>query len=310
MKNETREIKNTMFFLLAAGYGKRTQPLSLFKPKPAFPLQGTPLLHITLEQLEEKGFQRGFINLHHLPEQIKEITGDNRKLSIRYFYEETLSGSRIINRAAAEMEEFLFIINGDVFMDLDTIPIARMVRELDETGEEGFLILRPNRDPGYSSVITENKRFKGISRFRQDAPFMYTGAALFRKGVIEKIDHINFFNTLAANPFRLKTHVYQGPWLDIGSPGLYYQADRAYGSWLEKAGPQGNSLSKEVNICPDSRVSGCIIWENTSIENCRLMDCIITGNLTLSNLDYRDMVIYSTGGAIKAEKLGSRPGIL
>ena len=62
----------TRFFLLAGGYGKRAQPLSLIKPKPLFTLGGKPLIFIILKQLNDMGIHSGFVNLHYKSKDLKE----------------------------------------------------------------------------------------------------------------------------------------------------------------------------------------------------------------------------------------------
>ena len=59
------------FFILAGGYGQRARPLSLEKPKPLFPLGGTPLIRLLLAQVRTLGCGSGFVNLHHLAGQIR-----------------------------------------------------------------------------------------------------------------------------------------------------------------------------------------------------------------------------------------------
>jgi NDP-sugar pyrophosphorylase family protein len=127
---------NVKFFLLAGGYGTRTLPLSTIKPKPAFPLDGTPLIRIMLEQLFSMGLRSGFVNLHHLPDIIRTCVNesiscvtDGTSPDIRFFYEDTLSGSKILKEAARHLEDdqLLLVVNGDIFLD---IPIMAMIHTL------------------------------------------------------------------------------------------------------------------------------------------------------------------------------------
>ncbi|MEI6614185.1 MAG: hypothetical protein WCL37_04750, partial [Chrysiogenales bacterium] len=67
------------FFILAGGYGKRAEPLSLIKPKAVFPLNGIPLLRLLLKQLQIQLGLEGFINPHHLGEQVVQSAGHDGK---------------------------------------------------------------------------------------------------------------------------------------------------------------------------------------------------------------------------------------
>ena len=58
--------------ILAAGLGLRMRPLTERIPKPALPFLNRPILHWTLEALAAAGVRRVFVNLHHLPQAVKE----------------------------------------------------------------------------------------------------------------------------------------------------------------------------------------------------------------------------------------------
>lgn len=300
MKNffDKKDIK---FFILAGGYGKRARPLSLVKPKPVFPLHGTPLIKILLDGLKKIGFREGFINLHYMPEAIRECIGNNPHPTIKYLYEKQLSGNKILEQVAGDMDELMFVLNGDVFLEMTKIPIEKMAQELMETRADGALLLRKNNDPTYKSVITEKGFFKGREINKGGESFMYTGAALFRKKIVEKIADISFFDTLAKHPFKVKIYIYEGLWLDIGTPRLYFDSNSRYKNHIKKDSAL-NSISGNVTISTQSTVENSIIWENTDISgNSNLSNCIITGNLAMHNASFSDKIIYSIGKKMKVK---------
>ncbi|HLP60406.1 MAG TPA: sugar phosphate nucleotidyltransferase [Candidatus Deferrimicrobium sp.] len=298
-----REMK---FFILAGGYGQRARPLSWVKPKASFPLHGVPLVKIMLEQLKNIGFTAGFINLHYKSEVIRESVGTVPGLTINYLYETELSGSRILTGALAAMpdeDEFLFIMNGDIFLDISEVLTSPMIREIMETDADGALLLRKNDDPVYAAVLAEKGFFRCIEKNNGGESFMYTGVALFKRKVIESIVHTNFFHSLAAHDFKIKTFVYDGIWLDIGNPRLYFEANTRYKEYIKK-GAQSNSLSENVIISPDSHINHCIAWENTEITGgSTLYDCIVTGNLALHDVHYTGKIIYARDDMIKIESI-------
>lgn len=274
-----------LFFILAGGYGKRAEPLSLIKPKPLFPLNGTPIIRIILEQLKQKGLNRGFINLHYKPRMIRDCTAGDMK--IKYLYEEELSGSMILNEAARSMDDVLLVVNGDIFLD---IPAAEMQEKMSAAGCDGILLLRRSDKPGYPTIILKDGCY--VKRKKNGDPhgLMYTGTALFKKKVIERIDRINFFETLDKGEFRIMTVIYRGLWLDIGDPLSYFGADAAYREFIKA--PGSNSLSPQVRISADSQVKNSIIWENSNISSgSKITNCIVTGNVELNNATYADKII-------------------
>jgi mannose-1-phosphate guanylyltransferase len=297
-----KSISRLKFFILAGGYGKRARPLSLVKPKPIFPLHGIPLINLLLDGIKKIGFREGFINLHYKPEAIRECIGKNTGITIKYLYEKQLSGNKILTQVVGDMDEWMFILNGDVFIEVAKIPIEKMVHELMGTGADGALLLRKNKNPAYKSVITEKGFFKGTEINKGGESFMYTGAALFRKKVIEKIAHIRFFDTLEKYPFKVKIYIYEGLWLDIGTPRLYFDSNTRYKNHIKK-GSTLNSFSRDVTIAAESTVENSVIWENTSITgSATLSHCIITGNLALHNANFSNKIIYSLRKKMKVKR--------
>jgi NDP-mannose synthase len=293
------------YFLLAGGYGTRTKPLSLVKPKPAFPLGGTPLISIILEQLKSKGLNEGFINLHHLPETVKACIDKDKYPRAHFLFEAQLSGSQILKDALITMadDDLLLVLNGDIYLDL---PYRQLKEQLIKSNADAVLLVRPRTQPEdmkYRSLIIKNSNF--IHRgplpektgYDSQVPegYMYPGVALFTKKVIQTIDHISFFDSFAEQGFNIHVTPYDSIWLDIGDPASYMAADKAYKKHLGITIPQNNSISPNVTISPDSQVSNSIIWENTEILNGSVIDhCIITGDTRLENKKHKHSIIASS----------------
>lgn len=288
------------FFIIAGGYGKRAQPLSLIKPKPLFPLNGTPLIQILLRQLQKKGLRKGFINLHHMPQPLRQcvekIIEPPGSPVIQFFYEKNLSGSRILKQAAGHMtdNDLLLVVNGDSFLE---IPIEGMLEKILREQADGILLVRENKekDPQYKVILSKGDRFVGRkiftgSREPGKEPLMYTGISLFNKNVVRASDEINFFDMLEKSDFKIKICNYTGPWLDIGDPKSYLESDAKYKK--HQGIGNSNSLSENVFISPDSVVKNCIIWENTEIKNRSFIkNSIVTGNVSLDNVYYENKII-------------------
>jgi len=81
--------------VLAAGKGERLGEITRRVPKPMLCVDGEPILEQNLKWLARQGAQNIWINLHYLPQVIKEHFADGEKmgLSIRYSFEETLLGT-------------------------------------------------------------------------------------------------------------------------------------------------------------------------------------------------------------------------
>ena len=70
------KIKHGM--ILAAGLGKRMQPITLKTPKPLIQIGNKNLLERAIELLINHGVEEIVINVHHLPSQIKDFINSKK----------------------------------------------------------------------------------------------------------------------------------------------------------------------------------------------------------------------------------------
>jgi mannose-1-phosphate guanylyltransferase len=277
------------FFILAGGYGKRAEPLSLIKPKAVFPLNGIPLLRLLLEQLRVRQRLEGFINPHHLGEQVVEAVGHDG--GIRFVYEKELSGSMVLRQALPFFSDWLLVVNGDTFLE---IPLPALLQKAADPAVDGALLVRPDPSGDYIHLQDRGDDFLGVSRPGREPGVMYAGVALFKKKALEKIDDMNFFASIGKQRLHFKTVPYDGIWLDIGTPGSYLRANWAYQA---RVGEECcNSLSANVGISPSAQVDRSVLWENTQLgENVSLSECIVTGNVKLENISRQRSIISRQG---------------
>lgn len=104
------ENRITQAVILCAGLGTRLRPLTDTTPKPMLPLLGKPMLEWNIEQFKKHGVREFFINLHYLPDVIRNYFGDGSKwgVKINYYFEPEILGT------AGGVKGFEKII-GDVF---------------------------------------------------------------------------------------------------------------------------------------------------------------------------------------------------
>ena len=70
------KIKHGM--ILAAGLGKRMRPITLKTPKPLIQIGNKNLLDRAIELLINHGIEEIVINVHHLPDQIKDFINSKK----------------------------------------------------------------------------------------------------------------------------------------------------------------------------------------------------------------------------------------
>lgn len=107
--------------ILAAGLGKRLGLKDV--PKPMYRVDGKPILEHNILLLKEHNIKDICINLHHLPDVIKNYFGDGNKwgVKVQYSYEKELLGT---GGAVKNVEWFLdkspfFVVYGDNYSNID-----------------------------------------------------------------------------------------------------------------------------------------------------------------------------------------------
>jgi mannose-1-phosphate guanylyltransferase len=277
------------FFILAGGYGKRAEPLSLIKPKAVFPLNGIPLLRLLLKQLQTRQCLKGFINLHHLGEQIVQTAGHDDKID--FIYEKELSGSMVLRQALPFFSDWLLVINGDTFLE---IPLPALLKKILDPAVDGALLVRLDPSGNYAGLRSKGDVFLDISQPRHGPGTMYAGVALFKKRALEKINDLNFFTSISKYHLHFKTVFYGGIWLDIGTPESYLRANWAYQAHVREQ--RSNSLSENVEISPLAQVEKSVLWENTRLgDKVSLSECLVTGNVALENISRQRCIISQQG---------------
>lgn len=81
--------------ILCAGLGTRLRPYTDTMPKPMLPLLGKPMLEWDIEQFKKHGVREFFLNLHYLPDVIRNHFGDGARfgVTINYNFEPVIMGT-------------------------------------------------------------------------------------------------------------------------------------------------------------------------------------------------------------------------
>ena len=111
--------------LLAAGLGTRMLPLTLTAPKPLLPVLGRAMARQTLRRLGGFGVEQAVLNLHHMPDRVREDLGEGAEDGLprlSYTQEPQLlgTGGGIGNAAPHLRGDGAFVVcNGDFLADID-----------------------------------------------------------------------------------------------------------------------------------------------------------------------------------------------
>ncbi len=216
--------------ILAAGFGRRMQPLTLRTPKPLLSVGGRTLIGWHLQRLAATGFRDVIINHHHLGRQLEEALGDGQRWGLRIHWSresEILETGGGIRQALPLLgDEPFAVINGDIWTDFD---FARL-RDALPAGMLGHLVLVPPaaHAPAGDFMLDRQGRvgggaprftFSGISvldpaLFRGVPPGHRPLAGLLRRAMAEG---------------RLSGELFRGRWHDIGTPDRLATLDAELG---------------------------------------------------------------------------------
>lgn len=75
--------------ILAAGLGTRLKPLTDTMPKALVPVGGKPLLDINIERLQQAGYDRFVVNVHHFAQQIRDHVKEQKYAPMVHFSDES-----------------------------------------------------------------------------------------------------------------------------------------------------------------------------------------------------------------------------
>lgn len=123
--------------ILAAGLGSRLRPLSELVAKPAMPVRGIPVIAHTLTLLARHDVTEVVINLHHLPDTVREAVERHRPdgLEVHYSEETELLGTGGgIKRVADFLGESdpCLVLAGDMLVDVDLTAAVTAHRERED----------------------------------------------------------------------------------------------------------------------------------------------------------------------------------
>ncbi len=211
--------------ILAAGRGERMRPLTDTTPKPLLEVGGKRLIEYHILALREAGVRELVINHAYLGEQIEQTLGDGSRydVSIRYSAEgEALETAGGIQRALPLLGDAPFIVvNGDIFTDF---PFAGLPREPQGCAHL-VLVNNPPHNPAGDFALKA-----GQVRDEGDERLTFSGIGIYRPELFAALEPgrapLAPLLRQAMARDEVSGEVYQGEWLDIGTPQRLQELDR------------------------------------------------------------------------------------
>ena len=212
-------------FILAAGEGRRMLPLTAATPKPLFVVRGKTLIEWHLEGLVRAGITQVVINLHHLGDQIRAYLGNGAAFGVDIAYSEEsslLETGGGIRQALPLLDPTqqgapFVVINGDVFTDFD---FSQLSSNLGNWQARLVMVHNPPHHPeGDYGVGGDGSLQLHGPRWTYSGIGVYS-SRLFRGSRQGSLMLREMF-VPAIQAGRLAGQVYEGRWVDVGTPARF-----------------------------------------------------------------------------------------
>ena len=314
--------------VLAAGFGKRLQPLTRVLPKPMFPVLGRPLLSHTFDILESANISDVAINVHHLPNSIINYFKNTPHPGLNLHFSEE---ERILGTAGGikKMENFLedgpfVLINSDI---ITNIKLDKVIDFHKKNNSKLTLVVRQDISPEqYDSIeISEDGRivhFIGASSMEipdNTKRVMFTGIQIMEPEIFERIPAGQFCGTtedifpqLIQDEVPIYGYLHDGYWKDMGNRESYLQVNAdALDEKVSLKGVSPNKLNNSLIVSPVLVDRNCQIAENSKIGPYSVIgpNCKIKSGAVVENSILWEGVTIGAGSTIKSSVIAKNKTI-
>lgn len=222
--------------VLAGGKGTRLRPFTASFPKPLVPLGDKPVLEILARRLRAHGVDRLVVTVGHLAPLIQAFFQDGAGLgvSIRYAREDEPLGTAGPLALLDDLDDDFLVVNGDLLTDLD----FRALWAGHRASGAPVTVARYRVEHQVSLGVLEVDAAGDLTAYREKPVLHYDvsmGAYVFRRDAVRRYlpapvrrDMPDLLQQMAGSGERVRTHLHEGFWLDIGRPEDYARAQDLY----------------------------------------------------------------------------------
>ena len=226
--------------LLAGGQGTRLRPLTLHTPKPIVPIFDRPFLQYQIDLVKQiPEIDEIILSLNYQPDRIEEVFGDGSALGVklRYVVEpEPLGTGGAIKYAARGVTGSVVVFNGDVLTRIDLAAVIALHRG---RNARATIVLTPVDNPSAYGLV-ETHADGRVKRFLEKPKadeittnHINAGMYVLETDTFDRIPdgtpwsiERKYFPSLVERGETFVAYVYEGYWIDIGTPEKYTQVHR------------------------------------------------------------------------------------
>jgi bifunctional UDP-N-acetylglucosamine pyrophosphorylase/glucosamine-1-phosphate N-acetyltransferase len=286
--------------VLAAGAGKRNEPITSTRPKCLFPILGKPLLHYIAKALFENDIKMIIVTNQSSVGAIKHYFPD-----AEYVIQEKPLGTANAVACAKDKikgDEFL-VINGDIIFEQDAI--KKVIQQ------KGNVIAatKSNQPWKYGTLVIKNGKIVGIVEKEvviQQQTLINAGIYKFSKEIFKFIEKTELSSR---NEYELTTsitkHIFEGgnysyveikEWKDLTFPIDLIEANKmmlkkAKGGRRISAKVEGKVIAEEGVNVKNSRIKDSFIGKNSIIQDSVIEGSFISQNVKIFGSYIKDSVI-------------------
>jgi dTDP-glucose pyrophosphorylase len=230
------ETRSTWVVLMAGGLGARLMPLTETVPKPALPVNGKPILELTIQRFHEQGFRKFFIAVNYLAQTFKDHFGDGGRLGvdITYLHEErSLGTGGALSLLPEKPTEPMIVMNGDL------LTRVRFDGLLDFHLEHGALATMAVREYDlqipYGVVTVAGAKLTAVEEKPVQRLFVNAGIYAVSPECLSHVPpnttfHMTaLFERIISQGGRAAAYPLREYWIDIGRIEEYERAQREWG---------------------------------------------------------------------------------
>ncbi len=261
--------------LLAGGKGTRLRPLTVHTPKPIVPIFDRAFLHYQIDLLRSMPeVDEVILSLNYQPRRIEEVFGEGRDLGIRirYVVEPIPLGTAGAVKYAEEfLDDSVIVFNGDVLTAIDLPAVVKLHRE---RRAKATIVLTPVENPRAYGLV-EADADGNVRQFLEKPDPDQISCNTINAGIYvlepETFDRIpshtawsierSYFPSLVERGETFIAYVYDGYWIDIGTPEKYRQVHRDIMAGTFSAPPFVDAPADHVSVAADARIDDAATLE-------------------------------------------------
>ncbi len=209
--------------IMAGGLGTRLRPITEDIPKPLVPVGGRPVLETIIEQLAGQGFNRIFLAVNYLADQVRAHFGDGSQWGVRidYLEEETRLGTAgALTLLPSKPPAPFLVMNADLVTDIDFRRLLGF--HADQTADATMCVREYKFQVPYGVVETQGNRITKLTEKPQHSYFVNSGIYALEPDVLNLVPDGHFYDmtTLFDDLMARDGHGVVFPvheyWIDIG----------------------------------------------------------------------------------------------